>query len=183
MTMLVIATGSHRRHIECQVEFIGERDGMLISTTGTTSGRPTDMVMGTRNPALLATVYGLAASSILVTRVFKAFTLAEVLAVAAFSSGLLVLLHQRRQQPGSKLALPERLIVVASAAGLAGLPIKLLFTLLGIGAPGHDPASHADTGGNPVLLHIHHVFFNVGFLMLLISAIAWFAGRKDKTRT
>lgn len=71
------------------------------------------------------------------------------------------------------MALPERLIVIGSLLGLAGLPLKLAFGLLGIGAPAHDMANHASTAGNPLLLHIHHLFFNLGFLVLLISAIAW----------
>jgi amino acid transporter len=124
---------------------------------------------------MLATVYALALASILVTRILKAFTLAEALAVAAFILGVLLLWRHRRQRPSMRLALPERLIVIGSLVGLAGLPLKLLFTLLDIGAPVHDMADHANTAGNPVLLHIHHLFFNLGFLVLLISAIAWIA--------
>jgi hypothetical protein len=131
------------------------------------------MTMGRRNTGMLALVYVLALASILVTRVLKAFTLAEVLAVAAFICGLLLLWHHRRQQPSTRLALPERLIVIGSLVGLAGLPLKLLFTVFGIGAPVHDMAEHANTVGNPLLLHVHHLFFNLGFLLLLTSVIAW----------
>jgi hypothetical protein len=133
------------------------------------------MDMSRRNPLILATIYALALASILVTRILKAYTLAELLAVAAFICGLLLLWHHRHQQHEARLAWPERLIVTGSLLGLAGLPLKLLFTLLDIGAPAHDMANHADTAGNPLLLHIHHLFFNLGFLMLLISAIAWIA--------
>ena len=57
----------------------------------------------------------------------------------------------------------------------SGLPLKLLFTLLGIGGPAHDMADHASNAGNPLLLHIHHLFFNLGFLLLLISAVVLIA--------
>lgn len=124
---------------------------------------------------MLAAIYVLALASILFTRVLKAFTLAEGLAVAAFLCGLLLLWRHRRQQPSTRLALPERLIVIGSLVGLAGLPLKLLFTLIGIGAPVHDMADHASNAGNPLLLHIHHLFFNLGFLLLLISAVALIA--------
>ena len=130
---------------------------------------PRKMHMSRRNPLMLATIYALALASILVTRVLKAFTLAEALAVAAFICGLLLLCRHRRQQHEVRLAWPERLIVVGSLVEpLAGLPLKLLFTLLGIGAPVHDMADHANSAGNPLLLHIHHLFFNLGFLLLLI---------------
>lgn len=124
---------------------------------------------------MLATIYALALASILVTRVLKSFTLAEALAAAAFVCGLLLLWLHRRQQPGVRLAWPERLVVIGSLVGLAGVPLKLLFAALDIGAPVHDLAEHASTGGNPVLLHIHHLFFNLGFLVLLASAITWMA--------
>lgn len=133
------------------------------------------MDMSKRNPLIMAMVYALALASILFTHVFKMFSLAEALAVAAFICGLLLLWRHRRQQPPMRLALPERLIAIGSVVGLTGLPLKLLFTLLGIGAPTHDMADHANTAGNPLLLHIHHLFFNLGFLILLISAIAWIA--------
>lgn len=122
---------------------------------------------------MLTVIFCLALASILVTRILKAFTLAEVLAVAAFAGGLLLFWQHRRQQPGVRLALPERLIVTGSLIGLAGLPVKLLFSVLGLGAPGHDMADHATSEGNPLLLHIHHLFFNLGFLLLLVSAIVW----------
>ena len=131
------------------------------------------MIMNRRNPVILATVYGLALASIVFTRAFKAFTLAEVLAVSAFICGLFMFWLTRRQQPGVRLALPERLIVIGSLLGLVGLPLKLVFSLLGVGAPAHDMANHVSTAGNPLLLHVHHLFFNLGFLALLISAIAW----------
>lgn len=136
---------------------------------------PSKLDMSRRNPLMLGTIYALALASILVTRVLKAFTLAEALAVAAFICGLLLLWRHRLQQREVRLAWPERLIVVGSLVGLAGLPLKLLFILLDIGAPVHDMADHANTAVNPVLLHIHHLFFNLGFLVLLISAITWTA--------
>jgi hypothetical protein len=135
---------------------------------------------------MLAAVYALALASVLCTRVLKAFTLAEGLAVAAFICGLLLLWRHRRQHPGIPLAWPERLIVTGSLVGLAGVPLKLLFSLLGIGAPAHDMADHANTAGNPLLLHINHLFFNLGFLVLLFSAIAWIAAairREDRQAT
>lgn len=135
-----------------------------------------------RNPLMLAAVYGLALASILVTRVLKAFTLAEALAVAAFLCGLVLLWRHRRRQPEGSLPAPERLIVIGSLVGLAGLPIKLLFVLLGIGAPGHDMANHETSAGNPLLLHIHHLFFNLGFLLLLISALVWMAAPVRRQR-
>lgn len=135
---------------------------------------------------MLAAVYALALASILCTRVLKAFNLAEGLAVAAFIFGLLLLWRHRHQRPGIPLAWPERLIVIGSLVGLAGVPLKLLFSLLGIGAPAHDMADHANTAGNPLLLHINHLFFNLGFLVLLFSAIAWIAAairREDRRAT
>ncbi len=131
--------------------------------------------MRKRNPPMLAAIYLLALASILFTHGFKVFTLAEALAVAAFLCGLLLLWRYRRQQPSMRLALPERLVVIGSLVGLAGLPLKLLFTLLGIGGPAHDMADHASNAGNPLLLHIHHLFFNLGFLLLLISAVVLIA--------
>jgi len=124
---------------------------------------------------MLTAIYGLALASILVTRGLKAFTVAEVLAVAAFACGLVLFWRHRRRQPGVRLAWPERLIVTGSLVGLAGLPVKLLFSLLGVGAAGHDMANHESTAGNPLLLHIHHLFFNLGFVLLLISAVFWTA--------
>ena len=41
----------------------------------------------------------------------------------------------------------------------------------GIGAAGHDMETMAETPGNPLLLHIHHLFFNIGYLLFLISLI------------
>lgn len=122
---------------------------------------------------LMILAFLLALASIVVTRVLKAFTVAEVLAVAAFLCGLGILLLHRRQVEGGPLPLPARIAVTASLVGLLGLPLKLLFTLLGIDAAEHDAASHAATPGNPLLVHIHHVFFNLGFLILLVAALAW----------
>jgi hypothetical protein len=115
--------------------------------------------------------YTLALASILVTRLLKAFTVAEFLAVIAFLCGLAIgWMHYRRtdtvQMPWSR-----RLIVAGSAIGLSGLPLKLLFSLLGIGTAKHDMANHEISQGNPLLLHIHHLFFNLGFLILLASLL------------
>ncbi len=124
-----------------------------------------------REPMMLTAIYGLALASILVTRILKAFTVSEVLAVAAFVCGLLLFWRHRGRQPGARLAWPERLIVTGSLVGLSGLPVKLLFSLLGIGAADHNMANHESTAGNALLLHIHHLFFNLGFVLLLISSV------------
>jgi hypothetical protein len=120
---------------------------------------------------LVFATYTLALASILVTRLLKAFTVAESLAVIAFLCGLAIgWIHLRRtdtvQMPWSR-----RLIVAGSAIGLSGLPLKLLFSLLGIGTAKHDMANHEISQGNPLLLHIHHLFFNLGFLILLASLL------------
>ncbi|MBN8279006.1 MAG: hypothetical protein J0M16_00155 [Gammaproteobacteria bacterium] len=125
-----------------------------------------------RSIALLTmAAYVLALGSVFTTRVVKAFTLAEVLAVATFVCGLAVFVIYRRERSARPLAWPHRLVVVGSVIGLAGLALKVVFSLLGIGAGEHDMANHATAAGNPLLVHIHHLFFNLGFLFLLVSAI------------
>jgi hypothetical protein len=120
--------------------------------------------------------YALALASILVTRLLKAFTVAEYLAVIAFLCGLAIgWMHYRRtgtaRTDTAKMPWSRRLIVAGSAIGLSGLPLKLLFSLLGIGTAEHDMANHEINQGNPLLLHIHHLFFNLGFLVLLVSLL------------
>lgn len=128
--------------------------------------------------SLMATApYLLALASIVATRGFKAFGLAEALAVAAFACGLAVYLMRRQESVGAPAGWPQRLLLVGSVVGLAGLPLKLLFSMLGIGAEQHSMAGHATTTGNPLLMHIHHLFFNLGFVILLASALVLFAGR------
>lgn len=61
-------------------------------------------------------------------------------------------------------------IVAGALLGLAGLLLKALFIVTGIGADQHDMTTHEITPGNPLLIHIHHLFFNVGFVCYLISA-------------
>ena len=113
----------------------------------------------------------LALASIVVTRVVKAFTVAEVLAVLSFLAGLAVLLAHRQSRLGVTLPWPNRLIVAGSILGLSGILIKLVFVALGIGVAEHDMSTHEGAGPNPLLVHIHHLFFNLGFLVMLIGAI------------
>ncbi len=104
----------------------------------------------------------MAVSSIIATRVFKQFSVAEVLAVAAFVCGLASWLADRST---------DRLIASGATLGLSGLFLKGIFVLLGIGAEQHDMASHQTTPGNPLFIHIHHLFFNIGFLLYFVAAI------------
>lgn len=120
---------------------------------------------------MVLAAYLLALASILATHVLKAFTVAEVLAVLAFGCGLMVFWLQRRQVDGAMIGWGQRLIVIGSITGLIGIPLKLLLVLFGIGAAEHDSANHAAAAVNPILIHIHHLFFNLGFLILLISLL------------
>jgi hypothetical protein len=120
---------------------------------------------------LTAVALLLALASIVVTRVVKAFTVAEVLAVGSFLAGMAILvLHRQSAVPGA-MGWPHRLVVVGSLVGLSGVLLKLLFVALGIGVEAHDMADHAAAGPNPLLVHIHHLFFNIGFLFMLVAAI------------
>lgn len=128
--------------------------------------------------ALPAAIYLLALGSIGFARAVKAFTLSETLAIASFLCGLGFYFLRRRTSPGVPLTWPERLIITASVIGLAGLPVKAGFMALGIGEALHDMAGHEEMPGNSLLLHVHHLFYNVGFVVLLVSAIVWFTRRQ-----
>lgn len=110
----------------------------------------------TLSPLLLAVL------SIVATRVFKQYLLAESLAVAAFICGLALSRVDRSS---------DRVILFGSAIGLGGLALKGIFVWFGIGAEHHDMTTHMTTPGNPLLLHIHHLFFNIGFLFYFAAAI------------
>ena len=128
----------------------------------------------------LALVLSLA--SIVVTRVFRAFTVAEVLALLAFAAGVAVLIAHRQLEAGTALPWPNRLVVAGSVIGLVGLVVKLLFVALGIGVAEHDMSSHDGAGPNPLLQHIHHLFFNIGFLFMLIASIGMAVRRFRRRR-
>lgn len=104
----------------------------------------------------------LAASSVVVTRVFERYALAEALAVAAFLCGAALWRADRTI---------DRLVPIGAAIGLGGLALKGLFVWSGIGAETHDMTTHVTAPGNPLLLHIHHLFFNIGFLFYIAAAI------------
>lgn len=116
--------------------------------------------------AIKAWLYGayfLAASSVVATRGFKLYTLSEALAIAAFLCGIALWRIHRSA---------DRLIFVGALLGLGGLILKGVFVLLGIGAESHDMTTHETVPGNPLLLHIHHLFFNVGFVFYFISIVS-----------
>lgn len=102
-----------------------------------------------------------AIASVVSTRLFEQYALAEVLAVTAFLCGLALWRADRSA---------DRLFVVGAVLGLGGLALKGMFVWLGIGAETHDMNTHAITPGNPLLLHVHHLFFNVGFLCYFAAA-------------
>jgi len=106
--------------------------------------------------------YLFAVSSVVATRVFSQYALSEVLAVVAFVCGLALWRADRST---------DRLIAVGAALGIGGWALKGIFVWLGIGAEAHDMATHETTPGNPLLLHIHHLFFNIGFLFFVAAAI------------
>ena len=105
--------------------------------------------------------YLLAVSSVGATRIFSQHTLSEVLAVLAFLCGLALWRADRST---------DRLILIGAALGISGLALKGIFVWLGVGAEGHDMTTHEITPGNPLLLHIHHLFFNIGFLFYIAAA-------------
>ncbi len=111
----------------------------------------------------------LALASIVVTRALKAFSVAEVLALLAFLSGLTLWWLNRDSADPAKKPWPQRLIIAGSVVGLSGVMVKLVFVALGIGTGDHDMANH-DASPNPLLQHIHHLFFNVGFVLFLVAA-------------
>lgn len=106
--------------------------------------------------------YLLAISSVVATRGFGEHTLSEGLAVVAFLSGLALWRADRST---------DRLIPIGAALGIGGLALKGIFVWLGVGTEFHDTTTHETTPGNPLLLHIHHLFFNVGFLFFIGAAI------------
>ncbi len=113
----------------------------------------------------------LALASIVLTRAFRMFAVAEILAIAAFAAGFAMYAAHRRTAPGTSLGWPRSLILGAAALAALGLALKGLFVVLGVGAPQHDMATHQSTPGNPLLEHIHHVLFNVGFLLFALAAV------------
>ncbi len=106
----------------------------------------------------LAVVYAAALISIILTRVFKQFTLAEGFAVLAFLAGLV---FWRLSGSWSSLSAFKKIVAVGCLTGIFGLFLKLSFVALGIG-DGHDNA-------HPLVMHIHHLFFNLGFVCLLVA--------------
>lgn len=117
------------------------------------------------------TAFFLALASMVATRGLKAFALAEVLAVCAFIAGISILLIQRRRAGSKLLTWHYKLVVVASVVGLSGVVVKLVFVVLGIGTGEHDMANHDPEIGARLLQHIHHLFFNAGFLLMLMAAV------------
>lgn len=126
---------------------------------------------------LTAAALLLALASIVLTRALRMFAVAEVLAIAAFVAGFAMYVAHRRTAPGSALGWPRRLILGGSLLAAIGLALKGAFVLLGVGAPHHDMATHQTTPGNPLLEHIHHIFFNVGFLSFAAAAVGLLLGR------
>jgi len=106
--------------------------------------------------------YLLALSSVVATRGFSQHTLSEGLAVIALLCGFALLWRADRST--------DSLIPVGAALGIGGLALKGIFVWLGIGAKVHDMSTHQTTPGDPLLLHIHHLFFNIGFLFYTTAA-------------
>ncbi len=131
--------------------------------------------------ALTAAALLLALASIVTTRAFKLFTLAEFMSVAACLAGVGVLLAHRRIADGRPLSWPRRLIVAGSLIGLTGLFIKGVFVLLGIGTGEHDMAGHEPDSTQLLLQHIHHLFFNAGFVLMIVAAIGLGVSRLRKS--
>ena len=119
---------------------------------------------------LTAATLVLALVSIVLTRGFRLFELAELCAVASLLAGIAMYLAHRRSANGAPLAWPGRLILAGSALGIGGLLLKGLFLLLGLGAGQHDMATHVTTPGNPLLVHVHHLFFNLAFVLFAVAA-------------
>ena len=139
--------------------------------------------MPQRTNLLTISALALTLASIILTRVFKSFTMAEVLAVAAFLTGVALLVSHRRADGTGPLDWPRRLIVTGSVIGLTGLVVKLLFVMLGIGAGAHDMEAHEAGLGQRLLEHIHHLFFNIGFLFMIGAAIGMLLGRFRRSRS
>ena len=104
----------------------------------------------------------MAIASVIATRGFGQHTLSEGLAVVAFLSGLALWRSDRTT---------DRLIPIGAALGIGGVALKGIFVWLDVGAEFHDMTTHETTPGNPLLLHIHHLFFNIGFLFFIAAAI------------
>lgn len=106
--------------------------------------------------------YLLALSSIILTHIFSSFSLAEGTAIAAFIAGVAY---------WKLVKAVDRWLIAGALLGLGGLLLKGIFIAFGIGVSQHDMTTHEVTPGHPLLVHIHHLFFNVGFLCYSISAI------------
>ncbi len=136
--------------------------------------------MTKRNTYVVAALL-FALASIVLTHGFKIFTAAEIAAVLAFLAGIGVWWLPGESRGSAPLGWPERLIVTGSILGLGGLVLKLVFVALGIGVAEHDMANHAveasPGGPNPLLEHIHHLFFNLGFLLFLFATIGMLVRR------
>jgi len=131
----------------------------------------TDTTQRTR--LIVAAALLLALSAILVTRILKAFTVAEVLSVLAFLAGLSLLYF--KPEPKNR---PHTLIITGAIIGLSGIIVKVAFVALGIGeATDHSAHTGGAPSGSALLQHIHHLFFNAGFLTYLAAAIGLLIGR------
>ena len=118
--------------------------------------------------AVTTAALAFALASILVTRILRAFDTADILSVIGFLLGLALL---RLSVDGWRsLDAGHRAIVIGAAVGLTGVLIKLLFVALGIGV-GADHTMHDAPLQERLLEHIHHLFFNVGFLFYLAGAL------------
>ncbi len=115
--------------------------------------------------------YLLAVSSVGATRIFSQRALSEVLAILAFLCGLALWRADRST---------DRLIPLGAALGIGGVVLKGIFVWLGIGIEVYDTSTHETRPENPLLLHIHHLFFNIGFLFYIAAAIR--AGIKEIRR-
>lgn len=127
--------------------------------------------------------FSLATASMIATRAFRLFTVAEILAVAAFLAGIALLIMHRRNASRLPMDWPRRLIVIGSLIGLSGLVVKLVLVLFGIGVDSHDMHSHGADADNRLLEHIHHLFFNVGFLFMILAALGLLVNRFRNART
>ena len=120
------------------------------------------MISGALTRVFIVSPYFFAVSSVIATRIFEQHALSERLAILAFLCGLALWKTDLST---------DRLIPAGAALGLGGLVLKGIFVWLGIGAEAHDMTTHETTPGNPLLLHIHHLFFNIGFLFYIAAVI------------
>lgn len=125
------------------------------------------------NPVSLLTSAALllALASVVLTRGFRMFAVAEVLAIASFAAGFAMYFVHRRTSAGSALGGPGRLILGGAVVAAIGLGLKGIFVASGIGAPRRDMSTHEVLAGNPLLEHVHHLLFNVGFLLFALAAV------------